>query len=446
MVDSSDILQASILIVDDLEANVSLLEQMLRQAGYCAVTSTRVPGEVCALHRSNRYDMILLDLQMPGMDGFQVMEALKEVETDGYLPVLVITAKPGLKLGALKAGAKDFISKPFELGEVLIRVHNMLEVRLLHLESKRLYVQLLAEDALLQAEISERKLIEKALHGAQAQLSLHALELEALVAERTSELASANTRLEASVDSIGKSKDEYRALFLESQFQQKKLSQLTRKIITAQEDERKQISRELHDEVVQTLVGLNIELSVLCKGVTPTLKRKIAHAQRLVGKSVDEIHQFARELRPTMLDDIGLIPALHGFAEGIGKRKGIRIEITASGGVEALEDAGRIVLFRVAQEALTNVARHAHASLVKISLSEIPGAIRMEIVDNGKSFHVEKTVSRKNPKRLGLVGMRERVETVGGTLTIGSERGKGTTVRAVIPFVPGQSSVLLTDN
>ena len=129
MVNSSAILNASVLIVDDLEANVQLLARMLVSAGYTSVASTMNPREVCELHRKNRYDLILLDLQMPGMDGFQVMEGLKEIEMDGYLPVLVITAKPDHKLRALKAGAKDFIGKPFELGEVLARVHNMLRVR-----------------------------------------------------------------------------------------------------------------------------------------------------------------------------------------------------------------------------------------------------------------------------------------------------------------------------
>ena len=127
-----DILNASILIADDQEVNVSLLEQMLREAGYARVASTTNPHEVCALHRKNRYDLILLDLQMPGMDGFQVIEALKTNDADGYLPVLVITAQPGHKLRALQAGAKDFISKPFDLVEVKTRIHNMLEVRLLY--------------------------------------------------------------------------------------------------------------------------------------------------------------------------------------------------------------------------------------------------------------------------------------------------------------------------
>jgi len=136
MISSSDILQARILIVDDQEANVSLLEQMLRGAGYVAISSTTNPHTVCELHRQNRYSLILLDLLMPGLDGFQVMEGLKEIETDGYLPVLVQTAQPDHKLRAMKAGARDFISKPFDLVEVLLRVRNLLEVRLLHRQAE----------------------------------------------------------------------------------------------------------------------------------------------------------------------------------------------------------------------------------------------------------------------------------------------------------------------
>jgi adenylate cyclase len=145
MISSTDVLNGKVLIVDDQSANVQLLVQMLRGAGYACVTSTTNSADVCSLHLKNRYDLILLDLQMPGMDGFQVMEGLKEIETDGYLPVLVITAQPSHKLRALRAGAKDFISKPFDLAEVLIRVYNMIEVRMLHMETKRLYDHVVAE-------------------------------------------------------------------------------------------------------------------------------------------------------------------------------------------------------------------------------------------------------------------------------------------------------------
>ena len=146
---------ATILIVDDQAANVQLLEQMLREAGYQRIASTMEPHTVCALHRDNHYDLILLDLQMPGMDGFQVMEGLKEIETDGYVPILVITAQPGHKLRALASGAKDFISKPFDLVEVKTRIHNMLEVRLLYKQLEQ-YNQVLEQTVLVRtAELRE---------------------------------------------------------------------------------------------------------------------------------------------------------------------------------------------------------------------------------------------------------------------------------------------------
>ena len=132
MIEPTEILNARILIVDDQAANVQLMEQVLQSAGYTGVTSTMRPEEVGALHQKNKYDLILLDLQMPVMDGFQVMEGLKASATDAYLPVIVLTAQPGHKLRALQAGAKDFVSKPFDLIEVKTRIHNMLEVRLLY--------------------------------------------------------------------------------------------------------------------------------------------------------------------------------------------------------------------------------------------------------------------------------------------------------------------------
>ncbi len=145
MISPADILNAKILIVDDQEANILLLERMLRGAGYTSITSMTDPRQVCGLHQQNQFDLILLDLVMPGFDGFQVLDALKDFETEGYLPVLVITAQPEHKLRALKAGARDFISKPFDLSEILLRVQNMVQVRLLHLETKKLYAQLVAE-------------------------------------------------------------------------------------------------------------------------------------------------------------------------------------------------------------------------------------------------------------------------------------------------------------
>ena len=151
MISEQEILDASILIVDDQESDVQLLEKMLHKSGYRSVTSTMDPYAVCDLHHKNHYDLILLDLQMPGMDGFQVMAGLKEIEIDGYVPVLVLTAQSDQRLRALASGAKDFIGKPFELMEIRTRIHNMLEVRLLYAklaDSNKVLESLALHDAL----------------------------------------------------------------------------------------------------------------------------------------------------------------------------------------------------------------------------------------------------------------------------------------------------------
>ncbi len=258
------------------------------------------------------------------------------------------------------------------------------------------------------------------------------------------QLAAANRRLNREIvqrrlaeESLKKSERHYGQLLGESRRMQEQLRHLARQILLTQEEERKQISRELHDEIAQTLAGINVYLAALkaeATGSVNGLGRNIARTQRLVEKSVNIVHRFARELRPTVLDDMGLIPALHSFMKGFAKRTHIKIHFTAFAGVEQMNNTKRTVLYRVAQAALNNVSQHAHASRVKVSLQKFPGAVRMEINDDGKSFQVERVLLAKRNKRLGLVGMRERVEMVGGSFSVESAPGKGTTVRAQIPF------------
>jgi signal transduction histidine kinase len=217
---------------------------------------------------------------------------------------------------------------------------------------------------------------------------------------------------------------------------QEQMRGLSRQILLAQEEERKQISRELHDEIAQTLAGISVYLAALKADSSMNsnaLGRKIVLTQRLVEKSVNIVHRFAVGLRPTVLDDLGLIPALHSFMKGFTKRTGIQIQFTAFAGVEQLNSAKRTVLYRVAQEALTNTAKHARALRVKVTIQKCPRAIQMEIHDDGKSFAVKRVLHAKRHKRLGLVGMRERVEMVGGSFSIESAHGHGTTIHAQIP-------------
>jgi len=212
---------------------------------------------------------------------------------------------------------------------------------------------------------------------------------------------------------------------------------LAHQLLSAQEDERKEISRELHDEVAQILAGINVQLAALQEASVIDgrgLRQRIALTQRLVGQSVRIVHRYARELRPAMLDDLGLIPTLRSYIRDLPTRKKPNIRFTAFPGVERFSNLRRTVLYRVAQEALTNVLRHAQATNVKVSIRKIGGDICLEICDDGKSFPVNRILSAKNNKHLGLIGMRERVEMVGGTFAVESTPGKGTTVWAKIPL------------
>jgi PAS domain S-box-containing protein len=259
----------------------------------------------------------------------------------------------------------------------------------------------------------------------------------AVLAASNEELVLEIAQRKAVESALKKSEHHYSQLLDKSDLMQEQLRQLSRQILLAQEDERKRISRELHDVIAQTLTGINVRLTALKKAAainTRHLDRDIARTQRLVEKSVNIVHEFARELRPAVLDDLGLIPALHSFVKLFSKRTRLHVHLTAFAGVEQLDIAKRTILFRVAQEALTNVARHAHASRAAVSIEQLPGSISMRIHDDGKSFQVERVLNSKGSQRLGLLGMRERVEMVGGTFGVESAPGKGTTIQVNIPF------------
>jgi signal transduction histidine kinase len=262
--------------------------------------------------------------------------------------------------------------------------------------------------------------------------------------QRSVDLTASNRQLQLEIlqrksveASLRKSEQHYSQLLEQSRHMQEQLRLLSRQLLSAQEEERKMISRELHDQIAQTLTGINIRLAALKTEATLNnkgLEKKISSTQKLVEKSVDIVHRFARELRPTVLDDLGLIPALHSFIKSFAKRTGVRASLTAFAAVERLDTAKRTVLFRVAQEALTNVARHAQASRVEVSIQKLPDCICMKIKDDGKSFNVERAFHANGGKHLGLLGMRERLEMVGGKFVVESSPGKGTTVQAQIPL------------
>jgi signal transduction histidine kinase len=285
--------------------------------------------------------------------------------------------------------------------------------------------------------------IEKTHRSAQ-EANGQLIQLNQALNQRSVDLTASNWQLQQEIlqrksaeESLRKSEQHYSRLLEQSRHMQEQLRLLSRQLLSAQEEERKMISRELHDQIAQTLTGINIRLASLKSESTLNtkgLQRKISSTQRLVEKSVDIVHRFARALRPTVLDDLGLIPALHSFMKSFAKHTGVRTSLTAFAAVERLDTAKRTVLFRVAQEALTNVARHAQASRVEVSIQKLPDCICMKIKDDGKSFNVERTLHANGGKRLGLLGMRERLEMVGGKFAVESSSGKGTTIQAQIPL------------
>ena len=281
-------------------------------------------------------------------------------------------------------------------------------------------------------------------HRTAQEANAHLKRMVTALHQRSSDLVISNRHLKQEIvqrktaeKSLRNSERHYSELLEQSQLLQEQLRYLSRQLLLAQEEERKKISRELHDEIAQTLTGINVRLAALKAEAavnTKGLQQKISSAQRMVEKSVDIVHRFARELRPTVLDDLGLIPALHAFVKTFSKQTGIHVHLTVYAGVEQLDNAKRTVLFRITQEALTNVSRHAHASKVDVSFQKLPSAVGVTIHDNGKSFQVKRILHAKTNKRLGLLGMRERIEMVGGKLCIESAPGQGTTICAKIPF------------
>jgi signal transduction histidine kinase len=208
---------------------------------------------------------------------------------------------------------------------------------------------------------------------------------------------------------------------------------LSRRLLAVQEDEQKLISRELHDVIAQTMTGINVRLAVLRSQATANaieLHRKIAETEKLAEKSVEIVHQFASELHPAVLDDFGLIPALRTFVESFTERTGVPVEVTTGPGADDLPAVIRTALYRIAREALGNIARSPGAKLAAVSITRETALVRMTISDDGDGFA---SPGDGDEARLGLLGMEERAAMVGGTLRIESRPGRATIVIVEIP-------------
>ena len=210
-------------------------------------------------------------------------------------------------------------------------------------------------------------------------------------------------------------------------------------ILHVQEEERKRISRELHDEVGQAVVAINAYLAAVRRRGSgrhaARLTTTVAEVQKLLIGAMSRVHAFARELRPAVLDDLGLVPALRSYLKDFAERTGLFVHFERAVVSRRLLTAQQeTTLFRIAQESLNNVARHAQATQVEISLRQVKGCVQLCVKDNGTGFAARALRSRIAKRRLGLLGMQERLRLLGGRLLVQSMPGRGTAVVAQVPL------------
>jgi signal transduction histidine kinase len=227
-------------------------------------------------------------------------------------------------------------------------------------------------------------------------------------------------------------------LFEEVLAGQERLRTLSQQVVSAQEEERKRIAKELHDELGQTLTAIGLDLSAIKKRLPPeaahTIKRRLASASRLTEQLDRRVSNIALDLRPYMLDDLGLVPALRWYINRYAKRSDVEVKLDVMGLEERLAPQVETALYRVVQEALTNVVKHAQANQVRIHLERTETAVVAIVEDDGRGFNAEKMASLTDPERgAGLLGIRERMALLGGTLNIRSTPGQGTRLVMEIP-------------
>ena len=275
----------------------------------------------------------------------------------------------------------------------------------------------------------------------EAREARHELEL---VSAHNAKLQEEIVRRKTVESALRSSELEQRRLLKKSQQLQKQLRELSHRILRTREDERKKISRELHDVITQTLIGIKLHLEALSNEtkINPReLRNRIAKTQKEVERAVITVQEFAVKLRPTALDDLGLIVAMHTLMNGFMAKTGIHVHFTAFAGEEELNSDQQTALYRILQTALANVSEHSKASHVKVSLRKSSDAIKLDITDNGQSADRQSTQSTRKRKPLGLISMRERAEMLGGKFSIDSAPDGHTSVHVQIPLHQKKVSV-----
>jgi signal transduction histidine kinase len=380
MIEDEGLERARLLVIDDEEANVRLLERILAASGFTDVVGSTDARETRGLVDTYDPDLLLLDLLMPHVNGFEVMQALRdELPPDRYFPILVLTADAteDTKRRALAAGANDFLTKPFDATEVVLRIRNLLRTRFLHAELQR------QND-----------------------------ELEERVRARTEELSRTGDELRAT-DTVRRA--------------------LLSRLVRAQEEERQRIAGDVHDDSVQIMTAVAMRLHLVRQKLTdPDELAAMEKLELSVQEAIGRLRQLLFELRPASLDRDGLASAIAEYGQQRLKDDPVSFRVDRSLENEPPFEA-RTILYRVAQEAINNAKKHAEARTVSVSLTERDGGIEISVRDDGVGFDTAR-VAQPVPGHLGILSMSERVEMAGGTVQIESSPGVGTTLRCWIPI------------
>lgn len=394
-----------ILVVDDTVANLQILADFLVDCGYRVLVAQE--GEE-ALERAALAlpDLILLDVMLPDMDGFDVCRRLKEQSATRDIPVVFMTALVEVehKLMGFAAGGIDYVTKPLQLAEVLARIDTHMRLRWL----------------------------QKQLEDKNAELQRSHAELECRVAERTAELSEANRCLRQEIEERRQAEERLARNVTALKQAEQNLRELSARQHTAREEERKHIARELHDELGQFLTALRMSVSLLRVRFgqdNPALTEHAKGMTQLVDRNIQVVRNVAASLRPAALD-MGIQPALEWLADEFRRHAGIAATLLVVDENIVLDDDSQTAIFRIVQESLTNVARHAAATEVTVTLDSNDAYCQVTVQDDGVGFDP----GQVGKSSLGLVGMRERVLMVGGAIDIDSARGRGTTVVVRVPL------------
>lgn len=371
----------SILIVDDMPVNLKVIVDYLESYGF-AIRIARSGETALKRVQYNQPDLILLDVLMPGIDGFETCRRLKADETARDIPVIFMTSLTSTedKVKGFEVGAVDYVTKPLHQEEVLARITTHLRLRDLTLGLQEKHKQLE-----LSSQVEKKRLFE----------------------------------------AVSQQREQLRAL--------------SSRLTEVQEAERKQLARELHDEMGQALTAISINLAAIKKELPPTcldqVHERISESSLLTEQTLEQIRELSLNLRPPMLDDLGLVPTLRWYIKLYTKRVNIDADFEATDFEHRLPTAMETTLYRVVQEALTNIARHARASKLCLRLQSEDSAITVTIEDDGRGFDLTRIVNSEiSEKGMGLLGMQERIMLLGGKLDIQSQPGHGTKLKITIPL------------